>query len=318
MPASRTRLTCATALICWWGFALPRIQAQPSNPVAPSEIGPYEFRAEHDPNGTGKFFMGREIAQVMGYPGAIWLERTNREDEERTDLLLPALKLKGGDVVADIGCGSGYYTRQLAYAVGPEGVVYAVDIQPEMLELLTNKLAALNIRNVKPVLGATNDPMLCRQSVDLILLVDVYHEFNQPFEMVQAMTRALKPGGRVVFVEFRAEDLEVAVKPLHKMTEAQVRKEMTVQSLEWVETIATLPQQHVIVFRKKSDLLPASKLRPDPARAHQAPAAHRLENRKQPKHNEQETQPQLEIRQNDASNEQQRTPHAPGQPAAPI
>lgn len=132
-----------------------------------------------------------------------------------------------------------------------DGVVYAVEIQQEMLDLLTHKMAELKINNVKPVLGTDTDPKLPRAAVDLILLVDVYHEFDHPFEMVAAMTRALKPGGRIVFVEFRGEDPKVAIKLVHKMTEAQVRKEMGVHPLEWVETIATLPQQHVIVFRKK-------------------------------------------------------------------
>ena len=211
----------------------------------------YETRAEHDPNGIGKFFMGREIAQVMGHQAADWLERPERDKEERPDLMLPALKLKPGDFVADIGCGSGYYTRRLAHAVGTNGVVYAVDIQQEMLDLLTNKLAAEKIFNVKPVLGTESDPKLPPGKLDLILLVDVYHEFDQPFEMTQAMTRALRPGGRLVFVEFRGEDPSVPIKLVHKMTEAQVRKEMSVHSLEWVETIATLPRQHIIVFRKK-------------------------------------------------------------------
>ena len=211
----------------------------------------YETRAEHDPNGIGKFFMGREIAQVMGHQAADWLERPERDKEERPDLMLPALKLKPGDVVADIGCGSGYYTRRLAHAVGTNGVVYAVDIQQEMLDLLTNKLAAEKIFNVKPVLGTETDPKLPPGKLDLILLVDVYHEFDQPFEMTQAMTRALRPGGRLVFVEFRGEDPSVPIKLVHKMTEAQVRKEMSVHPLEWMETIATLPRQHIIVFRKK-------------------------------------------------------------------
>jgi ubiquinone/menaquinone biosynthesis C-methylase UbiE len=220
--------------------------AQPASPAVR-----YETRTEHDPNGLGKFFMGREIAQVMGHQAADWLERPEREKEERPDLLMPALKLKHGDAVADIGCGSGYYTRRLAHAVGTNGVVYAVDIQQEMLDLLTNKLAGEKIFNVKPVFGTVTDPKLPPAKVDLILLVDVYHEFDQPFEMTQAMTLALKPGGRLVFVEFRGEDPAVPIKLVHKMTEAQVRKEMSAQPLEWVETIETLPMQHVIVFRKK-------------------------------------------------------------------
>jgi len=164
---------------------------------------------------------------------------------------MPALKLKPGNVVADIGAGTGYYTRRLAKAVGERGLVYAVEIQQEMLDLLTHKLATEKIFNVKPVLGTITDPKLPRASVDLILLVDVYHEFDHPYEMVDAMCGALKPGGRMAFVEFRAEDPAVPIKRVHKMTEAQVRKEMSVQPLEWVETITTLPRQHVIVFRRK-------------------------------------------------------------------
>jgi ubiquinone/menaquinone biosynthesis C-methylase UbiE len=236
----------------------------------PSLSPRYEARAEHDPNGIGKFYMGREIAHVMGHEAADWLERPEREKEERADLLLPALRLQPGDAVADIGCGSGYYTRRLAKAVdGPltpsrsptdgeqvsaarvRGLVYAVDIQQEMLDLLTNKLAAESIFNVKPVLGTITDPKLPRRSVDLILMVDVYHEFDHPFEMVEAMCRSLKPGGRIVFVEFRAEDPDVPIKRVHKMSEAQVRKEMSVHPLEWVETIGTLPQQHVIAFQRR-------------------------------------------------------------------
>lgn len=211
----------------------------------------YEIRAEHDPNGIGKFYMGREIAHVMGHQAAGWLERPEREREERTDLVVPALKLKPGDAVADIGAGTGYYTRLLAKPVGSNGVVFAVEIQQEMLDILTNKLAAEKIFNVKPVLGTITDPGLPRAAVDLILMVDVYHEFDFPFEMVESMCKSLKPGGRIVFVEFRGEDPAVPIKLVHKMTEAQVRKEMSVQPLEWVETIGTLPQQHIIVFRRK-------------------------------------------------------------------
>ena len=218
---------------------------------SPARAARYETRADHDPNGIGRFYLGREIAHVMGHQAADWLERPEREQEERTDLLVPALKLKSGDVVADIGAGTGYYTRKLAKAVGERGVVYAVEIQQEMLDILTNKMAAEKIFNVKPALGTITDPKLPRASMDLILMVDVYHEFDHPYEMADAMCRALKPGGRMAFVEFRAEDPAVLIKRVHKMTEAQVRKEMSVQPLEWVETITTLPRQHVIVFRRK-------------------------------------------------------------------
>jgi SAM-dependent methyltransferase len=234
------------ALLCFACLfvALPGLAQSPS--------ARYETRVAHDPNGIGKFYMGREIAHVMGHQAANWLERPEREKEERTDLVVPALKLKVGDAVADIGAGTGYYTRRLAKAVGTNGVVFAVEIQQEMLDLLTNKLAAEKIFNFKPVLGTITDPKLPKASVDLILMVDVYHEFDHPFEMVEAMCRALKPGGRIVFVEFRGEDPSVPIKLVHKMTEAQVRKEMSVHPLEWVETIGTLPQQHIIVFRRKS------------------------------------------------------------------
>ncbi len=232
----------------FWFAPLAQAQGQTANHAQSSR---YEIRKEHDPDGIGKFYMGREIAHVMGHQAADWLERAEREQEERPDLLLPALKLKPGEKAADIGAGTGYYTRRMAKLVGDKGVVYAVDIQPEMLELLTNNMAEAGIRNVKPILGTITDPKLPRGAVDLILLVDVYHEFDHPYEMTEAMCAGLKPGGRMVFVEFRGEDPAVPIKPVHKMTEAQVRKEMSAHPLQWVETIESLPRQHIIVFRKK-------------------------------------------------------------------
>jgi ubiquinone/menaquinone biosynthesis C-methylase UbiE len=212
----------------------------------------YEVREQHDPNGIGKFYMGREIAHVMGHQAADWLERPEREKEERPDLLIESLKIKPGDVVADIGAGTGYYSWRAAQKAGEKGLVYAVEIQQEMLDLLAARMAERKISNVKGVLGTITDPKLPANSVDLVLMVDVYHEFDHPFEMMQAICKALKPGGRVVFVEFRAEDPKVPIKEVHKMSQAQVRKEMTVHPLEWVETIDVLPWQHIIVFRKKA------------------------------------------------------------------
>ncbi len=217
----------------------------------PSPTARYEFHSLHDPDGTGKFYMGREIALVMGHQGADWLERPERAEEEKPDLLIETLKLRPGDVAADIGAGTGYFSRRLARKVGPRGKVFAVDIQPEMLRQLTNRMAQLQITNVQPILGTIENPKLPETSVDLVLLVDVYHEFEFPYEMVQALCRALKPKGRIVFAEYRGEDPKVPIKKLHKMTVAQVRKEMAVQPLEHVETLEALPRQHIIVFRKK-------------------------------------------------------------------
>jgi ubiquinone/menaquinone biosynthesis C-methylase UbiE len=212
----------------------------------------YEFRREHDPNGTGKFYMGREIAHVMGHQAAEWLERPEREQEERTSLLIEMLKFQPGEVVADIGAGTGYVSSRIAQRVGEKGGVYAVEIQPEMLDIIERKMRERGIRNVKPSLGTPTDPCLPPESCDTIIMVDVYHEFDRPFEMTQSMVQALKPGGRLVFVEFRAEDPNVPIKSVHKMSEAQVKKEMSAfPQLEWKETLPGLPWQHVIVFRKK-------------------------------------------------------------------
>jgi len=215
----------------------------------------YQVRRVHDPDGIGKYYMGRGIAQVMGHQAADWLERPERESEERTESLIERLNLKPGDVVADIGAGTGYLSRRLALRVRGGGKVLAVDIQPEMLDLLTNRMTRFGITNVTPVLGSVTDPKLPAGGVDLVLMVDVYHEFEFPHEMMSAICRSLKPTGRVVFVEFRAEDPRVPIKPLHKMTEAQVRKEMSQQPLRWIESIEVLPWQHIIVFGKEANMV---------------------------------------------------------------
>ncbi len=202
--------------------------------------------------GIGKFFMGREIAHVMGHQAADWLERPEREAEERTDLLVATLKFRKGEIVADIGCGSGFISRKIAAQTGDTGVVYGVEIQQEMLDVLTKRMEQTGIRNVKPVLGTTTDPKLPAASCDTMILVDVYHEFDFPYEMVRKMIDGLKPGGRIVFIEYRKEDPAVPIKEIHKMSEAQLKKEMTVHpELEHSETLGVLPRQHIIVFRKK-------------------------------------------------------------------
>jgi ubiquinone/menaquinone biosynthesis C-methylase UbiE len=211
----------------------------------------YETRARPDRDGIGKVYYGREIAQVMGHQAADWLERPEREQEERTDLLMQALAFKPGQIVADVGAGTGYFSWRIAREVGKEGKVYAVEIQQEMLDLLSVNMRQEKVEEIViPTLGTVQDPRLPASAVDLILLVDVYHEFDFPFEMTQAMVRALKPGGRLVLVEYRGEDPAVAIKPLHKMTVAQVRKEMQAQPVEFERAIETLPLQHILIFKK--------------------------------------------------------------------
>ena len=195
--------------------------------------------------------MGREIARVMGWQGAPWLERAEREQQERSDLVLRELGLKSGMVVADIGAGTGYYSRRVASLVGPEGRVYAVDIQPQMIEMIEADSRRLGLRNIVPVLGGLTDVKLPSANVDVAVMIDVYHELEFPYEVLQSIVRCLKPGGRVVFVEYRAEDARVPIKALHKMSEAQVRREAAVHPLVWERTVASLPWQHMVIFRKR-------------------------------------------------------------------
>lgn len=219
--------------------------AQPVPPPVPL----YENRPG-SPDGIGKWFLGREIAHYMTHHGAPWLERPEREIEERPNTLVDALGLRPGMVVGDVGAGSGYLTWRMAQRVGPQGRVYASDIQPEMIAILRTNMATRGITNVVPVLSLPTDPRLPTNSLDLILLVDVYHECDHPFEMTRAMVDSLKPGGRLVFVEYRGEDRWVPIKPLHKMTELQVRREMALHPLQFVQTRRELPRQHILVFQR--------------------------------------------------------------------
>jgi protein-L-isoaspartate O-methyltransferase len=210
----------------------------------------YEHRRDHDPDGIGKFYMGREIAHVMGHQAAGWLERPEREKEEHASKMREALKLKPGMVIADVGAGSGYHTFPIARVVGGKGKVYAVDIQPEMLAILRHRIKIGGVKNVVPVRGTVSDPKLPADTVDLILMVDVYHEFSQPYEMTTAMVKSLKVGGQLVFVEYRLEDPKVPIKLVHKMSERQVMKEMAPHPLRHLRTVNVLPWQHIIVFEK--------------------------------------------------------------------
>ena len=203
-------------------------------------------------DGIGKRYMGRDIAGVMGWQSAAWLEREEREREERTDLLVTALWLKPGMVVADIGAGTGYLARRMAPAVTPGGKVLAVDVQPEMVAMLQTMVRQSGLTQIQPLLAAGDDVKLPTSSVDLAIMVDVYHELASPYEVLASIIRALKPGGQLVFVEYRAEDPNVPIKALHKMSEAQIKREAAAHALVWERTVGVLPWQHLVVFRKRN------------------------------------------------------------------
>lgn len=243
--------------------ALPQCAAEEPRAVAAPSEPRYRFSRQHDPNGIGKFYMGREIAKVMGAAAAPWLERPEREKEESISKLIEELKLEPGMVVADIGAGSGVISLLMADRVAPEGKVIAVDIQQRMLNLLEEKLKARGVTNVEPRRGTETSPRLEPASVDLAILVDVYHEFAFPYEMMAEIAKGMKPGGRVVLVEYRLEDPRVPIKLVHKMREAQVKRELALPEfgLEWKETIGTLPWQHIVVFERVQREEPASSAR---------------------------------------------------------
>jgi ubiquinone/menaquinone biosynthesis C-methylase UbiE len=189
---------------------------------------------------------GREIAQTMHYTGAPWLVRESRQREEDCRMLLGALGVRPGQIICDLGCGNGFYTLELARRVGPRGTVYAVDVQPEMLQMLVRNAAEAKLRNIRPVLGTPIDPRLPAGSVDMVLCVDVYHEFSHPEAMLGKIRESLAADGRLVLAEFRGEDPAVPIKPLHKMTKAQVRAELEPAGFEIVREFDRLPWQHLI------------------------------------------------------------------------
>lgn len=230
----------------------PTLSQPESKAVVTDEAERYEYRSMHDRNGIGKFYLDREIARVMGHQGISWLERPEREAEEHLTTLMEGLQLKPGLTVADIGAGSGVISLMIAERIKPDGTVLAVDIQPEMLDALAVKCKQREISNVELVLGTNKSPRIEAQSVDLAIMVDVYHEFDFPYEMLGEIVKALKPGGRIAFVEYRKEDPEVPIKEVHKMSEAQVKKEALLPEfgLKWVQTFGKLPRQHVVLFEK--------------------------------------------------------------------
>lgn len=193
---------------------------------------------------------GRAIAGVMGAGGAPWLERAEREDEEKPRLAIRLLQVRSGETVADLGAGSGYYTELLSKAVGPAGTVYATDIQPEMLRLLERRIRERGLANVKPVLGSEDDPRLPPAALDLVLMVDVYHELARPQEMLRRIRAALKPGGRLVLLEFRKEDPAVPIREEHKMSVREARTELEAEGFRFDRVLNDLPWQHILIFRK--------------------------------------------------------------------
>ena len=227
------------------------LSSWPTLPVLAVNPPVYETRSQHNADGIGKFYRGREIAHVMGYEGAGWLERSRRSGEERPQAAIAALHLKPTDIVADIGAGTGYFSFRIA-ALVPQGQVLAVDVQPEMIEILNLLKTEKKMANVEPILGSEQSPNLSPNSIDVALLVDVYHELAYPQEMMRAIVTALKPGGRVVLLEYRGENPLIAIKPLHKMTQKQVKTELTAVGLTWQATQNLLPQQHLFVFTKSA------------------------------------------------------------------
>jgi ubiquinone/menaquinone biosynthesis C-methylase UbiE len=208
----------------------------------------YEYR-DGDMDGIGKWYMGREIAYVMSHYGISWLERPEREKEERVTLLLKNMDLKPGMVVADIGAGSGYHAVRMAKMVG-DGKIYAVDVEPKMIDYLNKRIKEEGYKNIKTILGKEQSVELPAASIDIMIMVDVYHELSFPYEIARSMLEALKPGGKLFLIEYRAEDSSVPIKPVHKMSQKQAIKELKAAGFTFVKNIGNLPWQHCLVFTK--------------------------------------------------------------------
>lgn len=226
--------------------------AAETKPKTKSKAGA-RARRPRSPHGPPATYMGRSIAEVMSYLGADWLVRESREKEEQPDRMLDALKIARGSVVADVGAGVGYNSLRLSKRVGPEGTVHATDLQPEMLKMLVENARDAGVTNIKTALCTPTDPKLPAGALDLVLMVDVYHECSAPAATLQGLRQALKPGGRLVLVEFRAEDPEVPIRPEHKMSLAQVRKEVEPQGFVFKESLEFLPWQHIVIFEKPAE-----------------------------------------------------------------
>jgi len=249
MVTNRSKLLAILLLIS--ASALPRAVLLAGAPTTE----PVYTNCPPSADGIGKVYMGREIANVMGHLAAWWLDRPTREQEEQPQKVIEAMQLNGDEVVADIGAGTGYFSFRIAPLL-PKGKVLAEDIQPQMLAIIRKRSKEKGIENVEPVLGTVTDPKLPAAGVDVVLFVDAYHEFDHPREMMEAILTSLKPGGRVIDVEYKAEDPTIQILPHHKMTEAQAIKEMSAVGLEHVKTVDDLAQQHVMIFEKTGTLKP--------------------------------------------------------------
>ena len=228
------KLTCLLLLLAICPAPLPAQDRGAQEPIPPAR----------------ETYKGRRIATTMHYSGAPWLVRDSRQKEENTTKLMKVLDLKPGQVVCDMGCGNGYYTLKMARAVGERGKVYAVDIQREMLDMLMERAREAGLaERIEPVLGTVADPKLPEGELDLVLMVDVYHEFSHPVRMLRGIREALKPSGRAVLVEYRAEDPDVPIKPLHKMSKKQIMKELPPNGFELTRSFDELPWQHVMFFQ---------------------------------------------------------------------
>jgi ubiquinone/menaquinone biosynthesis C-methylase UbiE len=223
-------------------------------------------KAEPQPD-SPRTYMGRPIADVMSWQGVDWLFRETRIEEEQPEAMLRALKIPRGATVADVGAGAGYHSIRLARRVGPTGTVLATDVQPEMLEILKNNARDAGVANIKRILATQSDTHLPADKVDLILMVDVYHECSHPETTLKGLFKALKPGGRLVLVEFRGEDPEVPIKPEHKMTLKQVRREVEPRGFLFKDSLEFLPWQHVIIFEKPAEAKKDSRQSTEPGRS---------------------------------------------------
>ncbi len=229
-------------------FILSSCNAQQSTLQESTDQSHY-FYEEGDPNGIGKWYLGREIAHVMGFQGIGWLERSEREKEEQTTTLLENMQINSSDIIADIGAGSGYHVFKMA-PLADDGMIYAVDIQSEMLQAIQLKQQKAGIQNITLVKGAEQSTNLPVNSIDKVLMVDVYHEFSHPKEMLQSIHTALKENGKVYLIEYRMEDPNVPIKTIHKMAEAQAKKELEANGFELIENMENLPRQHCLIFEK--------------------------------------------------------------------